>query len=132
MHVHVDQAGGDDQPMRVNFFNFGFRSLNFGFGRDDFFISDINVGKFIPFIRGIDHATVANDRGVHVRGAHACSVLVAAFCGGELLPHLFDAPVLLEPCREVREGRMPSPARRMRALPRVDDRRLIKMQMRRE
>src|SRR5262249_32786797 len=67
-------------------------------------------------------------------GAHACSVLVAAFCGDELGPErrLFTAvPTMLDPFTEVREGRMPSPARTMRALPRVVDRHLTKIQMRR-
>jgi hypothetical protein len=59
-------------------------------------------------------------------------VLVAAFCGDELGPqrHLFNAaPMVLDRCTEVREGKMPSPAHRMRALHRVIDRPLIKMQM---
>src|SRR6478736_7472637 len=52
-----------------------------------------------------------------VWGAHACSVLVAAFCGNEL----FFFPNLSSHRRngEVREGRMPSPAGETRALPRL-------------
>lgn len=59
-------------------------------------------------------------------------MLVAAFCGDELglRRRLFGAAlIVLDRFGEVREGSMPSPARRMRALLRVVDR-LIKMQMR--
>jgi hypothetical protein len=51
-------------------------------------------------------------------------VLVAAFCGDELgsQRHLFDAaPTMLDPCTEVREGKMPSPKRETRALPGIDN-----------
>src|SRR4030095_5442682 len=62
-------------------------------------------------------------------------MLAAAFCGDELEPGrcLFAAaPIVLDRRGEVREGRMPSPARRMRALPRVVYRRVIENQARRE
>jgi hypothetical protein len=62
-------------------------------------------------------------------------VLVAAFWGDELGPErrLFTGvPTMLDPFKEVREGRMPSPARGMRVLPGVARCALIKMQMRRE
>ena len=49
------------------------------------------------------------------RGAHACSVLVAAFCGNELF--FFRSLLAHRSDWEVREGRMPSPARYKRALP---------------
>ena len=50
-------------------------------------------------------------------GAHACSVLVAAFCGDELYAlRLFHSNDCEK--REVRFGRMPKPARCKRALPR--------------
>jgi len=42
------------------------------------------------------------------------------------------ASTVLDRCEEVREDRMPSPARGTRALPGVVDRRVIKMQMRRK
>src|SRR6478736_6850298 len=51
------------------------------------------------------------------RGAHACSVLVAAFCGNELF--FFLNLSAHKSNWEVREGRMPSPARETRALPRL-------------
>jgi len=50
-------------------------------------------------------------------GAHACSVLVAASCGDELF--FFRSLLAHRSGWEVREGRMPSPARYKRALPRT-------------
>ncbi len=50
-------------------------------------------------------------------GAHACSVLVAAFCGNEFF--FFRSSSAHRSNWEVREGRMPSPARDTRALPRL-------------
>jgi hypothetical protein len=48
-------------------------------------------------------------------GAHACGVLVSAFCGDELLVNVaMYEDVTFE---KVRDGRMPSPARCKRALP---------------
>ena len=73
------------RPSRVNLFNFGFQISDFGFGADDLSVGDVKIGDFISFVCGIDDPTVANDNRVHVWGAHACSVLVAAFCGDELL-----------------------------------------------
>jgi hypothetical protein len=64
--MQVDQARRHDQPTRVNVFNFGFRIPYFGFGRDDFAISDVKIGNLVPLIRGIDHTPVANDDRAHV------------------------------------------------------------------
>ena len=50
-------------------------------------------------------------------GAHACSVLVAAFCGSELF--FFRSLLAQGSNSEVREGRMPSPALDTSALPRT-------------
>src|SRR4029077_15620932 len=117
VHVHVDQASRDDQPTRVNLFNFGFRTSNFGLGPDDFSISDVNIGNSIPLVCGIDHATVADDGRAHVRGANACSVLVAASCGDELLS---DIAAMSDCCPDakVRDRKMRSPALKMSAPPR--------------
>ena len=49
------------------------------------------------------------------RGAHACSVLVEAFCRDELS---FPSQFLRWSCEKVRDRKMRSPARRKRALPR--------------
>src|SRR4029077_19684734 len=117
MHMHVNQPWRYGQSARVNLFNFGFRTSNFGFGRDDFSISNVEIGDFIPLVRGIDHPPVANDGRAHVRGAHACSVLVAAFCGDKLLS---DFAAISDCCPDVkvRDRKMRSPALRMSALPR--------------
>jgi hypothetical protein len=56
-----------------------------------------------------------SSRDTAVWGAHACSVLVAAFCGNELF--FFHSSSAHRSNSEVREGRMPSPARYKRALP---------------
>ena len=71
----------------------------------------------ISLVRGIDHATVSNDGRAHVREAHACSVLVAASCGDELLS---DFAAISDCCPDVkvRDRKMRSPALRMSALPR--------------
>src|SRR5689334_10330273 len=50
-------------------------------------------------------------------GAHACSVPVAACCGNELF--FLRESVAARTRMEVREGRMPSPARYKRALPKL-------------
>jgi len=63
-----------------------------GFRRDDFSISDVQISDLVPFVCGIDDAAVPDDGGVHVRGAHACSVLVAAFCGDELFSDVTVMP----------------------------------------
>src|SRR5262249_24598660 len=88
---------------------------DFGFARNDFSVGDVNISDFITFIRGIEHATVANDCGVHVRGAHACSVLVAAFCGDELLSD-FTAICDCSHDVQVRDRKMRSQALKMSAL----------------
>ena len=62
-------------------------------------------------------------------------MLVAAFSGDELGwgERLFGAAlIVLERFGEGREGKMPSPARKMRALPRVIEPTLIRMQTRTE
>jgi hypothetical protein len=117
MHVHIDQARRDDQTTRVNLFNFGFRTSDFGFGRDDFSITDVEIGNSIPLVCRIDDPAVSNDGRVHVRGAHACSVLVAESCGDELLSD-FAAMSGCCPDVKVRDRKMRSPALRMSALPR--------------
>jgi len=53
----------------------------------------------------------------HVWGAHAYSVLVSAFCGDELRVNVVARRVVI--FEKVREGRMPSPARCKRALPKI-------------
>jgi hypothetical protein len=66
MDVDVDQAGRHDKFACVDFFNFGFRIPDFGFGGDNLSVFDANIRDLIPFIRRIDYAAVANDRRAHV------------------------------------------------------------------
>src|SRR5262249_10453908 len=93
-----------------------FGNPEFRFRRNDFSIGDVNISGFIPFIRGIDHATVANDGGVHIRGAHRCSVLVPSFCGDKLLSAI---AALSDCCPAVRlrDCRMQPAALRMSVMP---------------
>src|SRR5262245_65296948 len=115
MHMHIDQTGRDDQSASVDLFNFGFRTSNFGFGAKNFSAGDVEIADFIPLIGRVDHAAVANNRGAHVWGAHACSVLFAASCGDELLS---DFAVMSDCCPDVRvrDRKMRSPALGMSAL----------------
>src|SRR5437763_15219530 len=65
MHVHVDQARRDDQSLRVDLSNFGFRISDFGFGGDDLSIADVDVADLIPLICGVDYSSVANNHSAH-------------------------------------------------------------------
>jgi len=56
----------------------------------------------------------------HIWGAHAYSVLVSAFCGDELRVNVVARRIVS--FEKVREGRMPSPARCKRALPKLPPR----------
>src|SRR5438270_1997229 len=87
-NMHVNSAGRDDQPTCVNFLNFGSRTLDSGFGADDFSVGDVNIGKFIPLIRRVDHTAVANDGRAHIWMAHASGVLVLASRRNNLLPSI--------------------------------------------
>src|SRR5215831_11059373 len=77
-------------------------------------VGDIHTTADNDAIRQSFFTQLINSRFVHADwGAHACSVLVAAFCGDELLPYLFDAPIPLNLFTEVRDSRRlsESPAR---------------------
>src|SRR5205085_6110173 len=65
MHVHVDQARRDDQSLRVDLSNFGFRISDFGFGGDDLSIAEVDVADLIPLVCGVDYSSVANNHSAH-------------------------------------------------------------------
>ena len=75
-----------------------------------------NIVNFISLIHRIVHVGCCRCGCAHAQGAHAFSVLVAAFCGDELLS---DSVPTFDQCADakVRDRKMRSPALRMSTLP---------------
>jgi hypothetical protein len=74
VYVHVDQTGGDDEIARINLVNFGLRTSDFGFRRDDLSVFDKKISNSIATVRWIDDTAVANDGRAHFWGAQAASL----------------------------------------------------------
>src|SRR4029077_14800013 len=77
MHMNVNQPWRYGQSSRVNLFNFCLLTSE-TCSICDSPVSNVEIGNFIPFIRGIDHAPVANNERTHVWGARASRVLASA------------------------------------------------------